>query len=473
MALPTILVDSATGSDTAASGAGPATALTGAAGVTDGAGTVITVEALTDISGVATDGSAVFYFADATAGNRNFGKITATAGSGGATPTVTVANAFGASLTKAWAIGGKRASIGGTVSKKLFDNNSAAGDAMPGWTIQMASAHSETCTRFLCRRAGDTTSGPITLQGASGAATLPLLTFTDNNNGFQPVVASATYMIFQDFEMRNSSGTKTAAFAFSDINDAGFVQVRRVKMSHSTNFWGQGFELRGTGGGWSVVSCDIGFTSLDAITLAAAQGVSFLSNYIHDTASGKHGVSVTETLASSWIGNIIARCGGDGFHLAQASVATNRAFVFMGNTVDSCTGDGFEYTAATFHPILLANNIFSNNGGYGVNFSNGAATAAYLLAAGIQALNNDFFTNTSGKYNPSGLVSTNESTLDPTFTNAAGGDFSIGANLKALGFPLGGSLHVGSTSATYSYVDIGAAERQETSGGTSVFVLLD
>src|SRR3954463_10134754 len=129
MALPTILIDSATGSDTTASGAGPGTALTGSAGVSAGDGLSVTLDGSPDLTGVATDGSHVLYFADATAGNRNFAKITA---ANNGTKVVTVSDALGFTLTKAWAIGGKRASLLGTNSSKLIENNSGNGDAMPG-----------------------------------------------------------------------------------------------------------------------------------------------------------------------------------------------------------------------------------------------------------------------------------------------------------------------------------------------------
>ncbi len=168
MAFPVILIDSATGSDTAASGAGPGTALTGSAGVTSASGLVVTLDGSPDLSGVAVDGSHVIYFADATAGNRNFGKITATANSGTPTAQVTVADAFGVNLTKAWAIGGRRAKLGSATTTKLLDNNSAAGDAMPGWVVEFQSGHIETSGRVIMRRAGDTTSGPIILRGAAG-----------------------------------------------------------------------------------------------------------------------------------------------------------------------------------------------------------------------------------------------------------------------------------------------------------------
>src|SRR6516165_11952684 len=103
MAFPVIIVDSATGSDTNTSGAGPGTAVTGTAASTNAGGTTVTVDAGTNLSGIATDGSHVLYLNDTTAGHRRWSKITGTSGSGGATPTITVNEAYtGLLAAKSW-----------------------------------------------------------------------------------------------------------------------------------------------------------------------------------------------------------------------------------------------------------------------------------------------------------------------------------------------------------------------------------
>src|SRR5262245_26848761 len=100
MGLPIIRFNSSTGSDTAASGAGPGDGTTGGStlsgasnGSTNATGLIVTVPSA-DLTNVLTDGSHVIYLADATAGNRNFGKITAKANSGTASANVTVSDAF-------------------------------------------------------------------------------------------------------------------------------------------------------------------------------------------------------------------------------------------------------------------------------------------------------------------------------------------------------------------------------------------
>ena len=75
-AYPTVVFDVANGANApSASGAGPATALTGTSASTDAAGTVVTLDGSPDLSGVATNGSHVIYLNDTTSGNRRWSSI--------------------------------------------------------------------------------------------------------------------------------------------------------------------------------------------------------------------------------------------------------------------------------------------------------------------------------------------------------------------------------------------------------------
>lgn len=466
MAFPVIKVDSATGSDTAASGAGPATALTGSAGVSSASGLSVILDGSPDLSGVSILGDHVLYFADATAGNRNFGKITATANSGTPTAAVTVSDAFGIALTKAWAIGGKRASIGGTNSSKLLDNNGASGDWMPGWVVELQSGHTESIAATISlRRAGDTTSGPLILRGVAGAAVLPKITATAAIN---IITMRSLYQIVRDMEL-----TAGAASMTSGVNDTvGNATIDGIKLSRtSTNTFTNGFT---SSGNFRVMNseiqrCSVGILAGDTNTL--------LSNYIHDCTS--HGISLGgNSLGQIVVGNIITLCGGDGINWAFTG-SNNRSGLIMFNTIDSCTSDGIEISGAVgdgYGNVRICNNILSNNGAYGLNFSNGSVTDAYLAALSPLILGNQTYLNTSGAYksatggyayNAAPWVS-GDNNLNPTYTNAGLGDYSIGTNLKAKGYPLGGTLYVGKYSTTYSYVDPGAVQRQEAGGSAGM-----
>lgn len=124
--------------------------------------------------------------------------------------------------------------------------------------------------------------------------------------------------------------------------------------------------------------------------------------------------------------------------------------MLFNNTIYGNTGattDGLNMDATR---IGAYNNIFANNGRDGARANNGG---------GVVVDCNDFNGN-SGAARTNFPTGVNDSTLAPTFTNASGGDFSIGTNLKALGYPgvFPGALSTG-------YLDIGAVQRQEAGGG--------
>ncbi len=444
MAFPTILVSSGTGSDTAASGAGPATALTGAAGITSGDGLTVTLDALTDTTNVATDGSHVIYFADATAGNRNFGKITGKAGSGGATPTVTVANAFGGTLTKAWAIGGLRASIGSTTSRKLFDNNGGAGDLKAGWIVSMNSAHSEALTaRIDFRAVGDTTSGPIILRGASAAATRPAVSNTAD------LVMRSQYWIFQDFNLGAAGGSANGI-----ISLAGAVRFMGLQVS---GFSTTNITLNTSGAaGDNVLNSDI-FAGGIGIDISTCQDAQIIGNYIHSGTS--HGVVGNTSLTGLNISkNIITDMGGDGIHLTQGRSDAYAGVIIDSNTIAANAGDGIEYSgdSDSLGALTITDNILSSNGGYGLKFTD-SETLANLQARGTVIIGNNTYSNTSGAYLPAGAGQLDPG-VNPSFVG--GSNFGVGPALAGLAWPTVVGL------STTTNVAVPGAAQSAASGGS-------
>lgn len=464
MAFPVILVNATGGSDTAASGAGPTTALSGTTNASFSAGTV-TLPAGTDLTNVAVDGSHVLYLLTST-GVRFF-KITAKAGSGGATPTVDVTpSPTGTTTSRTWAIGGKRASIGSTSSIMLFDNAGAAGDAMPGWTVQLESGHTETLTdRLVTRRAGDVTSGPITLRGALAAATMPILTWNTNDI---MIFAASEYVVLKDFEQRNTNATKTASEGIRASGGSGFIRMDGIRNDHATNkSW---IAVNITGAIGSIENCRLGNTASKCIRYNAGGSVScrFRNNYIHDT--GDIGFDFTHAaelaLSADFFGNVFQNCANQAVRI-KGSTSAGARMRFAHNDFISNSGDGILFVGAGdgHNALLIENNIFKGNGD-AIEFD--TLTAVQADAMGVLIRNNAFNGNTN-KYLPSGLTSVDEQTTDPTFTDTSTGDFSVGTNMKALGAPTG---FIGQT-ITRSYVDIGAAQRQESGGGGTVIVIED
>lgn len=143
--------------------------------------------------------------------------------------------------------------------------------------------------------------------------------------------------------------------------------------------------------------------------------------------------------------------------IAGATTAIDFTTTAEGWIVDQCTLYGAETPAGTGIDIdnILENIQITNTIIYGfttgINQATGVSTTALIDY-------NNFFNNTTDRTNVE--VGAHDTALDPQFTNAAAGDFSVGANMKAVGFPgvFPGGLSTG-------YLDIGAVQRQEPAAG--------
>jgi len=420
MALPLIKVNSATGSDTEASGAGPATAVYGSTGVSAADGLTVDLSADTpDLSGVATDGSAVLFFNDTTAGQRNFAKITDV---NDGTKVVTVANAVQASQTKGWAIGGKRASIGSSSSKKLFDENGSAGDTQAGWIVEMESGHAENiAARLDVRVLGSITAGRFILRGASDAATRPVITLSGSGD-FVPRV---DYQTYQDFDI-------TGGASYAIIGAAVIESYLGLKIT-----CGNG--IQNPGGSSQIIGCEIsgGGNGIQG----TLQGAQILGNYIHGLTGD--GINYNGTISGLEIyGNVIYDCGGDGIDLTQGRIDSYGSCRIMQNVLDLCDGDGIKYSglSASMANLIVMNNSVSNAGVYGVDLVDAGADTIEINAYRPTFLNNNTYGSGTANFRlgdgttGDGTINVGDSHIDPDYTSVVGEDFTSSA-LADLGFP--------------------------------------
>lgn len=175
------------------------------------------------------------------------------------------------------------------------------------------------------------------------------------------------------------------------------------------------------------------------------------ANYIHGCTVGINQRVTTGGTSITFTNNLVTACttamqfnanGVNGMYV------TNNTFY----GASSPTGTGLDGSTST----APTDSFFENNIIYGF------ATGANWQAA--QSTNiwdyNDFYNNTTDRTNVT--AGAHDLTVDPQFTNAASGDFSIGTNLKAKGNP---GVFPGAT--TTGYIDTGAAQRQEASSGSS------
>lgn len=538
MATPTIIVNVTGGSDTAASGAGPATAITGASGRTRNTASQLHFGffgATDDFSGVATDGTAVLYMAISTAGQRNFSSIAAirntrdtttgniTSGAAvlsalgstsgwsvGDVIKVTGAGAAGADLystiltvdsgtqvtlndnagttvtggavenpkqatlttsqgvntgatNTSWAVGGKRASVFGTNSAKLYTNNGAAGDAMPGWIVEMQSGHSESAaTAIVFRRAGDTTSGPIVLRGESGAVNVPIIQFTANGTHIQ---IRANFIQLKNFATINSNATKTASIGVNIISSAEVITIERVYFGLSTFKIWRGITLDASATFNIVVirHCTFDTTADNAVRMGGVNSpVMYYNTILNAGGNAVHFVS-NEYAGVVMFGNVIYNTTGIGVDFICTSTFSGaRSMLFMHNTIDLSSSDGMKFELANTHladcPII--NNLVTNSGGFGINFSAAGFTTIFRDALGMIIDGNAGWNNSSGMYNPSGY-GTNDPNVNPQYRSASTGDFTpTNRSLWGKGVPIGSTTPLGasSTGLTFSYSTPGAVQ---------------
>lgn len=418
-----ILFNSSTGSDTQASGLGPATAVFGTTGSSTSASAVVT--------GIDTTGvSAGDLFWGSTSSGRQFSIIASVDSGTQVTLDDNLAATHSGNLT--WAIGGKRATL--ESAKRLLDDGSITGDAKGGWTIELADGHTESLsTRILTRVGGDTTNGPIIIRGETGATVKPILTFTANGEGF---TLNINYVQLHDLELRNSSGTKTLSVAVTVTNGTAVgLVISGVVAADATHNWLTG--VRFAGNGCRIYGCEIANCTDVGMRHQNATGAVVIERcHIHDNTS--HGIEFTANnlLGCSVRHSVIESNGGDGIRHNGGNDGRNSAKI-VSNIFYNNTSDGIEIVNNNAAMPDLIGNVFSQNGGYGIN---SAATAAQ--AYGQVADYNAFYSNTSGLRN--GITAgANDITLtaDP-FTDAAGGDFTLnstaggGAALRAVSISL-------------------------------------
>lgn len=422
-----ILFNSSTGSDTGASGLGPTTALSGTGASLNTTSTVTLSADTPDLSGVV---AGDLLWVDTSSG-RQF-SIIASVDNGA--DTVTCDDAFTVTESgRNWGIGGKRATLNGTNSRKILDNAAAAGDAYGGWIIQFESGFTDTITANIrIRRSGSTTLGPIIVRGEPGAATKPVL--TANFNGSMFITGSGDGHQFHDFTALNSNGTKTASMFVNGGSGGKYCVLRGMTIGDGAgnHFW-KGLLCNAYG--WRLYNCEIRNCASYGIEINTGSLVVY-SSYIHD--NGSNGIHGTGTTSDGLIvfQSIIAGNTGDGIYM-QVLGSTLLMSIIANNIIHNNRGDGIELATASdrlYPSANIYNNIITQNLGYGINPSSGTQELADFY--GMQMDFNAFLNNSSGEVN---IVNNGPNditlTVDP-FVNAAGGDFNLnntaggGANLR-------------------------------------------
>lgn len=245
--------------------------------------------------------------------------------------------------------------------------------------------------------------------------------------------------------------------------NGGRLWLYRCFIENTSTTFGGGYAIEGNDlDGGVIQSCEIvqGGTTSPAIltrhnvTIRDCKITGGLNGLKSDSAGGVYTVAVHGCTFSNAASDAVS------FNVNGAA----------GLTIDRCSfyNAGRDAIRVNNLPLggSITNSVFSNSAGYNINNQSGSASSQKLLRS-----NNLSYAATSGHESGFGDDPDFASATDSSspFTNAGGGDFSLvtGSNGKATGSPYTGSSNLFPGGSFSSYLDRGAAQRQESGGGTS------
>ena len=450
MAFPTILFNVASGSDTAASGSGPTTALSGTAA--SYSGSVFTLDGTPDLSGVATDGTHLIWVQTST--GRQFFTINAV-DDGADTVTVDDAPA-GTTTGLTWGLGGKRNSLDNADNRLLF----SAADLKGGWIVELEDDQTLT-SGLVCAAAGY-----AMIRGASEHVVINQT--SSNTPIFTSLIAEYVFSSLKFTNSHVTKGSNSVAFYFQSGGVAR-VKIDNCIFGDATNQLYSANYRNSSGAQVWISDCEIAHCTNNGWNRHSGySGALYMERcWVHDNSSV--GVFLLYGDKCHITHCTITDNGGDGIGFYGNS-SSQRNMPFITNcTIDGNASEGIQLSD-DYYPqhAVIDNNIISNNGTYGIASTYTASEPALLLKS---VRNNNIYNNTSGQFSgideTLGFAFSGNISVDPGFTDAAGGDYSVGENMKAVGLPLTSRTIGANQSATKSYVDIGAAQRQESAGGAT------
>lgn len=315
-------------------------------------------------------------------------------------------------------------------------------------------------------------SQAVTVQGySSSVADGGKTTFTSNITSAANFSCNATGTTFTDLIFINT-GASNANDLFSSTG-AGNVFTRCVFHGARANglvITGSGFALES-----EAYDCNKSNTaSKGGFNVTGSGSANFINCYSHDHASGSNAHGFVSGVATSYTAfqNVIAdTCAGSGL-LAIQSTGSNLTVVnsdFYNNT-----GDGIKITnsGSPNGLFLITNCNFIKNGGKGINV---ATTGSPISAVNGFSYNNGYGAGTQANGSSdtlSNLVESGKITYASNITpwNApTTGDFTLVSTNTHAGYNAGrGHFEEtdGTNTGTVGYPDIGAANHNDTCGGT-------
>lgn len=404
-------------------------------------GTTITLDSGTVLTGVVTTPGATqstINLAGATNTGGTIFWITATAGSGGATPTVTIdTTPTGITTGVSWRIGGRY----------LFPSAGTAN------VIERALglSTSQDILQFNDTPATKTVTY-ITFRNAATAATGGAI-IVRGKTGVRPVLNSGSVSCFNANVL---AGQTFRNLELKTTNTNGVLQnnTSGVRFENCVASGSYGFILGAHG---SIINCELNVSVGDGITVNSTQAT-IIGNYIHGCAG--NGVTISGVNPNATISdNLIVGNTGRGVYLSGASTSSAHAVTIEHNTIVDNGSSGVEIADADTI-IQLRNNII-RTAAAGVNTVKWAAGSDALFS---NHTGNVIWQSNSSTSGVSGFtLDSTDIASDPLFTNSAGGDYTVTSSSPAVasGFP-----GVFTNYAQTGYRTSGALQRQASAGGT-------
>lgn len=285
--------------------------------------------------------------------------------------------------------------------------------------------------------ADGTQASPITVIGVDSGTTNEPPTTSDWATGDdRPLLAASSYSmdIGDDYwHFYNLRVTSTANPAFR-VGYGGMV--RNCKITKT----GSGWALETNGSKTAFINNEVSNATGDA-AIAVTNGDTcwMIGNYAHDSATCFYAGRDNTIL----VNNIADTCGSYGMRIIGY-----RAMLYGNTLYGANDADAVGIDSSTGGYAVIMNNIIQD----------WFVGAQWTTEQGTNFFDyNNWYSNGTDVSNAT--KGANAQAADAGFTDAANGDFSIGTNLQADGFPgaFPGGLSTG-------YVDIGAVQRQEPAG---------
>lgn len=455
----TLTFNADSGSDTAASGCGPATAESGTAA--SYSGSVVTLDGSPDLSAVTTDH---ILWLDTSTGRQLF---TLSAVDDTAKTVTTIDAPAGTASGLNWGIGGKRIS---PINTALVDL-----DIKAGWTIELdggtTADYDRVSTTHTFGTEGSFTEGPITFRSTPGTGKAVMAGGT--GNGHNPIsFGSSQHLVVENirFEFNQTTGAGGISFAATGHDDFLVKGCEFIYLGSGGTITAASFG-KNAGGRATVIDCyfeNCNYTGVFTADTGGSKAAIFVINCTFIDCADAILLSQVEGVVLE--GNLIVDSTGTAIKFHSSSSGEKvQSVVIRNNTIARSTSDGISFNTDPIG-LLIENNIITANGGYGI-------TADAASAANMTVIRNNIFgagatdygkANTSGTINNLSVISgsfadNNNVSEDPGFTDPASPnyDFSISATSRAKGNPLAADSGIGDQAFTHTYVDPGAAQRQE------------